>query len=337
MIKSLKARPPTHRNSRHLSSVHRGAEPYNRASPRVESTGRGVIPVIRDVVVPLDGTASAEHALPWALRIAESVGARVRVVYVHERMDQGFHGRRARLYGDFDRLLREPGEEYLADVMDRLRRAGAHDVTPMLLEGREVAETLAGLSKTADLTIIATRRRNSVSRLLLGSVSRSLLRTATKPMFVVRGYNYPVDLTARPILEHAMAPLDGSPGSEEVLPLLAALAKATDGSQTLLRVIPEERPFSLLKKVPKALVDLKEIVKRWKAIFPKLKTSLVWSDTRVKREVLKQVAEEKADFIGVATRGWSVSRMLRPGLVEYLLRHANVPLLVVKQRRSRGD
>lgn len=334
MTQALKARPPTHKSSRHASPVRRSAETNDRIASRHERVTKPPVPVIREVLVPLDGTASAEHALPWAIRIAESAGAQVRAVYVHERMDQGFHGRRARLYGDFDRLLREPGEEYLADVMDRLSRVGVRNVTPILMEGRKVTETLAGLSAAADLTVMATRRRSRLSRLLLGSVSRSLLRNATNSLFIVQGYDCPVHLTARPLLDHALAPLDGSSGSEDVLPLLAALATATDGAQTLLRIIPEERPFSLLKKVPRVLVDLKEVAKRWKAVLPKLKTSLVWSDTRVKREVLTQVAEQKADFVGVATRGWSRSRIFRPGLVEYLLRHANVPLLIVPQRSA---
>jgi nucleotide-binding universal stress UspA family protein len=216
--------------------------------------------------------------------------------------------------------------------MDRLKRAGARNIVPRLIEGREVADALAGLSARADLTVMATRRRTRFSRLFLGSVSRSLLRGASKPLFVVPGYDHPVDLTARPLLDRALAPLDGSPGSEEVLPLLATLGKAANGVQTLLRVVPEERPFTLLKKSPKALIDLKEVVKRWKAVMPKLQTSLVWSDARVKREVLYQAAEQKVDFIAVATRGLSPARIFRPGLAEYLLRHATIPLLVVKQR-----
>jgi nucleotide-binding universal stress UspA family protein len=105
-----------------------------------------------------------------------------------------------------------------------------------------------------------------------------------------------------------------------------------DGKQTLLRVIPEERPFSLLKKVPRALVDLNDVAKRWKAYLPSLKTSLVWSDSTINREVLKQAAEQQADFIAVATRGGNLSRLFRLGLADYLVRHATMPLLVVTQR-----
>ena len=105
-----------------------------------------------------------------------------------------------------------------------------------------------------------------------------------------------------------------------------------DGQQTLLRIIPEDRLFSLLKKVPRALADLNDVAKRWKAHLPKLKTSLVWSDTKINLEVLKQAAEQQADFIGVATRGGNLSRLFRQGLADSLIRHATMPLLIVTQR-----
>lgn len=329
MVRTLQARPPTGKTP---SEAAIREERKKQSSSRSRTSTENRVAAIREVLVPLDGSEAAEHALPLALRIAESANAKVRIVYVHERMNEGFHGRRANLYGDFDRLLRAPNEEYLADVMDRLHRAGARNVTPLLLEGRDVAESLAGLSATADLTVMATPRRSWLSRLLLGSVSKSLLQNVTKPLLIVRGYKYPVDLTARPLINHALAPVDGSPVAEEVLSVLAALGRASNGTQTLLRVIPEERAFSMFDKVPKVLVDLKDVVRRWKNRLPKLKTSVVWSDTRPEREVLRQVFEQKADFIGVATREGKPITALRPGLVGYLLRHANVPLLIVRQR-----
>lgn len=332
MLRTLQARPPTLEDPKLIPLVRRQTQLSDLSSTSQETVSKRRVPMIREVLVALDGSASAEHALPWAIRIAESAKAQIRVVHIHERMDQEFHGHRANLYRDFDELLREPNEQYLADVMHRLTRAGAHSLKPMLLEGRETAETLAELTESVDMTVMATRRRNRLGRFLFGSVSQTVLRNASKPLLLVRGYNCPVDLTARPLLSHALAPLDGSPGSEEILPAIASLSRVTGGKQTLLRVIPEARPFSLLKKAPRALVDLKDVAKRWESDLPKLKTSLVWSDTMVNREVLKQAAERNADFVGVATRGGDLSRIFRPGLADYLIRHAKVPLLIVKQR-----
>ena len=327
MVRTLQARPPTLPDSKLISPARRHSQLDAISAPGSKHR----VPVLREVLVPLDGSLSAEHALPWAIRIAESAKANIRLVHVHERMEDGFHGRRAKLHRDFDHLLREPKEQYLSDVISRMTRAGTHVVKPMLLERRGIAATLAELTASADMTVMATRRRGWLGRLLFGSISQSVLRSASKPLLLVSGYNYPVDLTARPHLNHALVPLDGSPGSEEVLLPIVAFNRVMDGKQTLLRVIPEDRPFSLLKKAPKALADLNDVAKRWKACLPKLKTSLVWSDTKSYREVLKQSAEQQADFIGVAARGGNLSRLLRPGLTDFLIRHATIPLLIVTQ------
>src|SRR5690349_7440338 len=83
MTQALKARPPTHKRSRHTPPVRRSAETNDLTASRHERVAKPPVPVTREVLVPLDGTASAEHALPWAIRIAESTGAQVRAVYVH--------------------------------------------------------------------------------------------------------------------------------------------------------------------------------------------------------------------------------------------------------------
>jgi nucleotide-binding universal stress UspA family protein len=332
MIRTLQARPPTLPDPKRISLARRQGQLGDLSSPSQTPVSKRRVRVLREVLVPLDGSLSAEHALPWAIRIAESAKAQIQLVQVHERMDDGFHGRRANSYRAFDNLLREPKEQYLSDVVNRMTRAGARIVKPMLLEGRGIAETLGELTASADMTVMATRRRSRLGRLLFGSVSQTVLRNASKPLLLVSGYNYPVDLTGRPHLNHALVPLDGSPGSEEILLPIVGLSRVMDGQQTLLRVIPEDRPFSLLKKLPRALADLNDVAKRWKAYLPKLKSTHVWSDSQINREVLKQAEEQQADFIAVAARGGNFSRLFRPGLADYLIRHATMPLLVVKQR-----
>lgn len=40
--------------------------------------------LLRDVLVPLDGSTIAEHALPWAIEFAVKTGARLRLLHVRE-------------------------------------------------------------------------------------------------------------------------------------------------------------------------------------------------------------------------------------------------------------
>ena len=199
----------------------------------------------REVIVPLDGSPYAEHALPWAIQIATLAGARVRLVHVHEKMQPAFHARRLELYGEFDRLLREPMEEYIVDVVRRLARASAVTVTPTVVDGRHVTDELPDLvASTSDIVVMATRGRNFVSRTVFGSALDAVVQRREAPILHVRGYSSPVDLTARPSLRHALVPLDGSPDSADVLRPVVALSRLTDGRQTLFRAVQSDGLFS---------------------------------------------------------------------------------------------
>jgi nucleotide-binding universal stress UspA family protein len=136
-------------------------------------------------------------------------------------------------------------------------------------------------------------------------------------------------------------PLDGSSESAGALQAVSALNKLASGRQTLLTVIPPARTSdggdeqlsgdgSDLKDKPVAYLD--GVAKAWRPHLPELQTSVVWSDASPAREILAQAEDRQVDFIAMATRPRSrLSRLLRPGVFDRLLRQAKIPILVVKQ------
>jgi nucleotide-binding universal stress UspA family protein len=261
-------------------------------------------------------------------------------------MQPAFHGRRRQLYREFDRLLRQPMEEYLADVARRIARASPAFVTPMVVDGRQVYRTLPDIVESGSgLVVMATRGRSAIGRMLVGRVSDAVIQRTSAPVLHVRGYNGRVDLTARPPLRHALVALDGSPQSACVLPPVAALGKLTGGPQTLLRVVPPEgallggnRSWSTFhgpgEQNDRPVVQLTRLAESWRTRLPQARTSVVWSETTPSREILAQAHEVEADFIAVATRSRArLTRLLRPGVLDHLIRRAEIPVLVVKQAR----
>jgi nucleotide-binding universal stress UspA family protein len=296
----------------------------------------------REVIVPLDGSPHAEHALPWAIQIATLASASVRLVHVHPRMHRALYARRVELYQEFDRLLREPKEQYLADVIRRVARASAVAVKPSIVDGGNVSTDLPELvAATDDIVVMATRGRTVFGRALVGSSLDAALQRRHAPILHVRGYRCPVDLTARPSIRHALVPLDGSSESAGALQAVSALNKLASGRQTLLTVIPPAGIFGGgdeqlsgdgydLKDKPVAYLD--GVAKAWRPHLPELQTSVVWSDASPAREILAQAEDRQVDFIAMATRPRSrLSRLLRPGVFDRLLRQAKIPILVVKQ------
>jgi nucleotide-binding universal stress UspA family protein len=281
------------------------------------------------------------------MQIASLAGTRVRLVRVHEQMQPAFHERRLALYREFDRLLREPIEEYVADVVRRIARASAVTVTPTVVDGRHTTEHLSELfASTSDIVVMATRGRNFVNRSLRGSALDAVVHRREAPVLHVRGYSCPVDLTARPSLRHTLVPLDGSRESEDVLRPVSALSKLTDGRQTLLRVVQSSGLFSCgdgsrpgeareLTNSPVAYLDA--LAKEWRSALPHVRTSVAWSDASLPRAILTEVDEHDVDFIAMTTRARGrLSRLFRPGVFDRLVRRARTPILVVKQREESG-
>jgi nucleotide-binding universal stress UspA family protein len=277
------------------------------------------------------------------MQIASWAGTRLRLLHVHQQMQPAFHERRLALYREFDRLLREPMEEYIAGVVRRIARASTVNVTPTVVNGRHTADHLSDLvASTSDIVVMATRGRNFVNRFLRGSALDAVVHRREAPVLHVRGYSCPVDLTARPSLRHTLVPLDGSRESEDVLRPVSVLSKLTDGRQTLLRVVQSSgvfscgdgsRPHEAGELTNSPVAYLNTLAKEWRSELPHLRTSVAWSDSSLTRAILTEVVEQEVDFIAMTTRARSrLSRLFRPGVFDRLVRRARTPILVVQQR-----
>jgi nucleotide-binding universal stress UspA family protein len=97
-------------------------------------------------------------------------------------------------------VLKE-AEEYLAIVEDRLREEGLR-VESHVRYGHPAEEILEHIRHWKyDLIAMTTHGRSGVSRLLMGSVTESVIRKAAIPVLVVRATEVPVEEAAPPSLK----------------------------------------------------------------------------------------------------------------------------------------
>jgi nucleotide-binding universal stress UspA family protein len=116
----------------------------------------------RTLVVPLDGSPFAEHALPLALGIARQAGARLVLARVRPReVSEGL----ASLYPAGSLSAGHSEQAYLSDMRVRLAAVAAVPVETVLLEG-PVAGALheEAVRAGADL-VVTTHGRGAFSRL----------------------------------------------------------------------------------------------------------------------------------------------------------------------------
>lgn len=143
------------------------------------------------ILVPLDGSALAEAALPRALELAQDSGAKVELLRAVEASTlPGVDPTEAQI-----KVVQE-GETYLADVAARLRAGGVQAVETSVWYGPAAyAIVEAGQLHKADLIVMTTHGRSGLGRFILGSVAESVLRGTTVPIFLIRAAEAPVEST----------------------------------------------------------------------------------------------------------------------------------------------
>jgi nucleotide-binding universal stress UspA family protein len=145
---------------------------YATRDARVETVGCG-----------FDGSPEAREALTWADAFARAKGARLCALAVHTRIAFGGVPATGALgFESANDALRAALEQQMRDALASLD--DDRDVSGRVLEGDAVAE-LAAASADLDLFVIGSRGYGPVRSVLLGGVSRELVRSAACPIVVL--------------------------------------------------------------------------------------------------------------------------------------------------------
>ncbi|GAA1077226.1 hypothetical protein GCM10009642_11920 [Nocardiopsis metallicus] len=142
----------------------------------------------RRIVVGVDGSENSRQALAFALReAARTEGGSVVVVHSWQ-VPLPFHSE-ALAQGGWsppDDLLDLRSQEMVADMLAQVTDGGTEGVgVSVVRSGKDPAEAIVEAGADADLIVVGSRGRGSVRGLLLGSVSQSVLHTATVPVAVL--------------------------------------------------------------------------------------------------------------------------------------------------------
>ena len=187
------------------------------------------------ILIPLDGSKTAEKVLPYARRLATVAHVVVDLLGVVELTDiAGDIGSNEAPYAEA--LIREAvrnSTDYLENLAKTFRKGR---VGYRVEQGRpEDIIIAAAAADTGTLIAMATHGRSGVSRWLLGSVTEKVLRGTVNPLLVVRA---PRDAKTdgEAALTSVIVPLDGSDIAEAVLSRVADLAKALELHVVLVRV-----------------------------------------------------------------------------------------------------
>jgi len=144
---------------------------------------------IKRILVPVDFSAPALEALDYAIEFGRPFKAEIVVLHVVDLVYPMAGEMYATGYtlGLVSEELRRAGREQLARLAATLKKRHVA-IRPMLSVGTAYDAIVGTASKIkADMIIMSTHGRTGLSRVLMGSVAASVVRSARCPVLTVRG------------------------------------------------------------------------------------------------------------------------------------------------------
>lgn len=298
------------------------------------------------ILVPLDGSAFSEQALPHAFDIARRSGAELHLVRVHtlpalDWMAGGMTSAAVRIDDD----LREADAAYLERVAEYAAMHIGGPVRTALLAG-VIASALEMYVKSRhiDLVVMTTHGRTGLSRAWIGSVADALVRSINVPMLLLRPRADDAVTDAAPFaIDHILIPIDESGYSTSILSPALELGSLTRARFTLVQIVapPIALPAADAVALPlqfaravelrvEASTRLEELARRLRAEGHEVDTVIVIHG-QAAQGLLEQAAGLKADVIAMSTHGrHGFARFALGSVTDKVVRGTSVPLLLWK-------
>ncbi|MFA9496831.1 MAG: universal stress protein [Candidatus Bathyarchaeota archaeon] len=151
----------------------------------------------KKILVAFDGSEASKHALDHAVNIAEPFGAEIVVLSVVPRVmmpvfpDEGFGAAPITAAQDMSEYQSKMKGIYNLSLEDAKKDINENfpdlKVTTKLLEGRPSATIVSEADvEEADLIVIGSRGIGGITGWILGSTSRNVVESCTKPILVVK-------------------------------------------------------------------------------------------------------------------------------------------------------
>ena len=303
------------------------------------------------IMVPLDGSPLAEHALPHAHTMAQVLEAQIHLLRVIpepvpepvlveampalsvlDELPQNQHARQQASAHD----TTMHAEGYLFSQAARLRGLGLRPTTEVCIGMADEEIVNAAQESHAHMIVMATHGRSGLRRWTLGSVADKVVRTSRTPVLLVRATE---DIKQEWNIRRIVVPLDGSHEARQALPLACELAERTRASLLFVRVLTPTLDLDIawgamapgfdVQQRNHALQELQILANEYRAqgfhITPIVKFGYP------AEEIITTATHHNADLIVMATHGYSgLQRLVLGSVADKVLHATSTPLLLVR-------
>lgn len=304
----------------------------------------------RTILVPLDGSAESEQALPLACQLARRSDAALHLVHAHRpaTVSPIFIEGLPVIDTELHSQVREHERVYMQRVRDRLTAEHGIACSSTLRDGDEsvAAQILdAAITSGADLIVMTTHGRSGFAHLWLGSVAERIIRISPIPVLLVRPTSESATANDLLRLTEILIPLDGSSFAEYILDPALRIGRLLATSYTLLHVVEPRAvlhrddlsiapidldPDDTQRRVGAAQTYLDRVAQRYAAEGRHVATRVLVGEHPA-ATILEVVHRQPHTVLALATHGRSgLKRVLWGSVADKLLRGTRAPMLVYR-------
>jgi nucleotide-binding universal stress UspA family protein len=296
------------------------------------------------ILIPLDGSKTAEKVLPYARYLAGKFKIPIELLAVIDIAEMATHisAEKARFLDTMVEDGVRASTTYLRGIATTF---GGADVKCSVEKGRAEDTIIEKGEKEAGLLItMATHGRSGLNRFLLGSIAEKVLRGSTNPLLLVHATEE-AKAEGEAKVTSVIVPLDGSELAEAVIPTVAEMAKKLDLEVVLFRAY--HIPYNAYAGDDGYMVNYDELIagvrdeaneylEKKVAEVKKLgvaKVSAVSKEGIAGDEIIALGRATPDNLIAMCSHGRSgVRRFVLGSVTEIVVRHSGDPVLVVRSK-----
>lgn len=294
------------------------------------------------LLIPLDGSKTAEKVLPYARFLAGKFKMAVELLAVLDIAEMATHvsAEKAR---HLDTMI-EDGMRASANYLKGVAASFPDGKVTCTVEKDRAEEAIVKKAEADGGTLIAmaTHGRSGINRFLLGSVAEKVLRASANPLLLVRAKEAG-KATGEAPFKSVIVPLDGSELAESVIPLVAGMAKKLDLEVILFRAY--HIPYAAYGGEDGYMVnyddliagvrdEANEYIDKQVAEVKKLGVAKVVAVTKegiAGDEIIALGHKSPESLIAMGSHGRSgIGRWVLGSVTENVVRHSDEPVLVVR-------
>ena len=296
------------------------------------------------ILIPLDGSKTAEKVLPYARFLAEMLKLPVELLGIIDLVAIGTHlsGEKSRYLDSFVAEEARSSKAYLEEIARTFFGGAARCTVEKGKPEDMIVEK--GSADTTTLIAMATHGRSGVRRWLLGSVTEKVLRGARNPLLLIRAQEE-AKREGEAVVKSVIVPLDGSALAESAISMVSDLARALKVDVILCRAY--ELPTGAYYGSEDYLPNYEELLKGLREethVYLKSKVaemkgqdlervSAVALEGSSAEEIIKFARETPNSLVAMCTHGRSgVERWVLGSVTEKVVRHSGEPVLVLRAR-----